>query len=783
MADKPSKPIAPSAQMTVMKPDDPSPAAPPPRAGKSLPIGSMLGKYKIQSILGSGGMGTVYAAEDSVIKRRVAIKVLPPDLARDKSLINRLLAEAQAAGNLNHANVVTIYDVGETGGSYYIVMELVAGGSVQDYLARKGSPGWRAATRLIAEAAKALAAAHETGLIHRDIKPSNLMLTNDGHVKVVDFGLAKVEAADSTLNTQPGSILGTPAFMSPEQCRGDKLDARTDIYSLGCTYYAMLTGKPPFEAATSMQVMFAHCSAPIPDPRDLNADTPEPCVEILTRALAKNPGDRYANARDMVNDLRAALAGAPTLMNASPIAALSEAASIQAPVMDYFAPPKNRPRNKIILAVTAGIFLFMLVVAGLFFFSASSSSTAMTGPVGIMSNQTTASRQIAPTGAPASSAVGETPTTEPDDPFFGFNPVTKPAVTGTNLLPDVPATPPGVALVGPSGKPPVVGPVHAPPATPAKPLDALITNSIDQRLVLIKPGKFTMGDEHLTDAPPHTVSLTHAIYLGSTEVSQGEYAKVMGKIEGPEGNHEELPASTVSWEQAADFCRRLTAMDSEKAAGRSYRLPTEAEWEYACRAGTKTKYAFGDTITNEQANFGKKIDLATLRKNDPSAGPNDRERPGQRIARGIIERNLPPEQPPGQPPQPPKDQNQPPAAGKSPPDGNGPPGGKEPPDRRLERAQHPLEKPDKFSPNAWGLYGMHGSVWEWCSDFYAADGYRTRGVSIDPTGPESGTTHVARGGAWNSPVNLCTSAYRNGKPDYSPHEPLFGFRVVCEVAP
>src|SRR5688572_30780733 len=323
------KPPPPSAQVTAVNPyasgaPGISHAPMPPRQHKAIPLGSMLGKYKVTAVVGRGGMGNVYAAEDPIIKRRVAIKMLPPEFAQDATLINRFLSEAQAAGRLNHPHVVTIYEVDKTAdNSYFIVMELVGGGSVQDYLARKGSPGWRAATRMCGEACKALMAAHEMGLVHRDIKPANLLLTPEGKIKVTDFGLAKLESTDATMHTQPGAILGTPAFMSPEQCRGDKLDHRTDIYSLGCTYYAMLTGKPPFEAPSSMQVMFAHCSAPIPDPREMNADVPDACVEILTKALAKDPHERYGTAKEMLADIRAALSGVTTAQ-ASPLEALAQ---------------------------------------------------------------------------------------------------------------------------------------------------------------------------------------------------------------------------------------------------------------------------------------------------------------------------------------------------------------------------------------------------------------------------------------------------------------------------
>ena len=332
----------------------------------------MVGKYKIDAVLGYGGMGSVYGARDPLIQRDVAIKILPPELVRDPSFpLERFLGEARAAGKLNHPNVVTIYEVIQLpdDGGYAIVMERVFGGSVQDYLKRQGPPGWRAASRLIGEACKALVAAHEKGLIHRDIKPANLLLTNDKHVKVADFGVAKVDGPDAVMNTQPGAILGTPAFMSPEQCRGDKIDPRSDIYSLGCTYYAMLTNKPPFEAASSMQVMFAHCSAPIPDPRTLDVEVPDAVVEILSKALAKDAGERYDTAKDLLADLRTALGGG-TISGADPLAGLSQLEAVPADHARTLPPIANsagRRSNRawIIAGAAAAVFILEVVAMGI----------------------------------------------------------------------------------------------------------------------------------------------------------------------------------------------------------------------------------------------------------------------------------------------------------------------------------------------------------------------------------------------------------------------------------
>lgn len=272
-------------------------------------LGSRLGKYRITAILGRGGMGVVYAAVDTVLRRPVALKLLSEAAAEDPAAWQRLLHEAQAAARLNHPNVVSIYDVDRIDDAHCIAMEFVRGGSVQEFLRRRGPLPWREATRIAVDICRGLAAAHSAGLIHRDIKPANVMRSADGCVKLADFGLAKL--ADRTAPSRVSSpLLGTPDYMSPEQCRCDELDERSDLYSVGATYFAMLTGRPPFPADSPVQKMFAHCSRAVPDVCELVPAIPPVCGEIVRKAMAKEPSERYASATEVATALEAVLDGA-----------------------------------------------------------------------------------------------------------------------------------------------------------------------------------------------------------------------------------------------------------------------------------------------------------------------------------------------------------------------------------------------------------------------------------------------------------------------------------------
>jgi serine/threonine protein kinase len=249
-------------------------------------------------------MGTVYRATDSRLGREVAIKVLTQPGASDKVLLERFFREAKAAASIDHPHLVTVHEIDEHDGNVFLVLEYVRGGSVGDLIRAKGRLDWHSATRLAIEACHALAACHARDIFHRDIKPTNLLLRDrDAYgLKLSDFGLAKWRAEATTL-TAPRDLLGTPDFMSPEQCRAEPVDARSDIYSLGATYYAMLTGRPPFQGDVPMQVMFAHCATPVPDPRKLAPDIPAGCQAIVRRAMAKEPRNRYASVSEMHRDL------------------------------------------------------------------------------------------------------------------------------------------------------------------------------------------------------------------------------------------------------------------------------------------------------------------------------------------------------------------------------------------------------------------------------------------------------------------------------------------------
>jgi serine/threonine protein kinase len=270
-------------------------------------LGRKLGKYKITEVLGAGGKGLVFRAHDMSIERDVAIKVLTGQMSTDENERSRFLSEAKSAGKFNHVNTVTIHEAACDESVLYLVMEIVSGGSAHDHLERSGAYSVPEATRMTIEACMGLAAAHQEGFIHRDINPANLLLTDDGTVKVSDFRLAKQTSHANAQNlTLVGQLIGTPHFMSPEQCEFDSVDARSDIYSLGATYFSLLTGRRPYEDRKSdVLVMLAHCDADPPDPRAINSDVPDACAQIIEQAMARQADERYQSMDEMRGDLEA----------------------------------------------------------------------------------------------------------------------------------------------------------------------------------------------------------------------------------------------------------------------------------------------------------------------------------------------------------------------------------------------------------------------------------------------------------------------------------------------
>lgn len=270
-----------------------------------LAPGTLLaGRYEIVGRIGAGGMSNVYKAKDQKLNRYVAIKVLKPEFSSDATFVKKFRVEAQSAAGLSHPNIVNVYDVGEENGIYYIVMELVQGITLKHYIERKGKLDIREVLNISVQIASGMGAAHTNRIIHRDIKPQNVIMSRDGKVKVTDFGIAK--AADSTTVTT--NAAGSVHYISPEQARGGYSDEKSDIYSLGITMYEMVTGKVPYDGENNVSVALQHIQGDMIPPREINPDIPRSVERIILKCTQKKPDLRYSSAKELIMDLRRALA-------------------------------------------------------------------------------------------------------------------------------------------------------------------------------------------------------------------------------------------------------------------------------------------------------------------------------------------------------------------------------------------------------------------------------------------------------------------------------------------
>lgn len=310
-------------------------------------IGRRLGRYEIHAELGRGGMARVYRAVDTLLQRPVALKVLAAQLSLDPEFIRRFEREATTAANLHHPAIVTIYDVGEQDGLYYIAMEYISGRSLHAVLEERTTLGLGYAVSLLDPVARALDYAHAQGAVHRDIKPHNILIARDGRVLLTDFGIAQTPDSDGERLTRTGIFMGTPEYISPEQAEARRVDGRSDLYGLGVVAYEVITGRVPFSGSTP-QLIVAHAQLPPPPPSSVLAHLPGELDEVLARALAKQPERRYPTGLALVDALRAVaerygtplatreqLAGLADAAGASPLPDLPQA--IPAP------PPRPRP--------------------------------------------------------------------------------------------------------------------------------------------------------------------------------------------------------------------------------------------------------------------------------------------------------------------------------------------------------------------------------------------------------------------------------------------------------
>lgn len=691
-----------------------------------------LAQYELLSVLGRGAMGTVYKALHTSLDKIVAVKVLAVGRLKDDQAIARFEREAKATARAEHAHIVRATDAGQYEGRYFLVMEYVDGLDLAQLLRNVGRLPAADACELVRQAALGLQYAHSKGMVHRDLKPSNLMLARneDGppHVNILDLGLALLgvdpQASAGRELTGDGQVMGTFAYMAPEQASDShEVDIRADIYSLGATLYRLLCGQTPLtdrpKDTPARRRMAVVTETPLSIARRRN-DLPKGLPAVVDRMLARNPDERYATPAAVVAALTPFCGGAD-------LAALLQHAGAAQPIP---RPGTLRPTT-----VQYG------------HKSSTDKPISAPGTQGVLRAAVAAVRYRLPSGQRRllwlfGGAIGLLAALvvvmmirhEPQDPTFELpHKVAVPHETSRSvddgLLTPVPA-----GQIPPLARAPFdAARAQAYQQAWARHLgcETEIGNSIGMRLRLIPPGEFLMGsfdDEPgftPDQGPRHRVRITRAFYLGMYEVTQGEYLQVMGSNPsyysvGGEGDKKAVgaftaqhPVNAVSWLHAVRFCDKLSQLEHlqpcysiEEAtvsliAGYGYRLPTEAEWEYACRAGSEGMYSFEDSAQLDDYAWHKAI------------------------CDGL----------------------------------------------------HPV---GEKLPNGFGLHDVHGSLLEWCDDWWAADYYANSPVD-DPPGPDAGESRALRGGSWRNghPPHLRCARRSRYAPDLS--YDYTGFRVARTV--
>jgi len=686
---------------------------------------SQIGPYRIVGQLGAGGMGQVYKALQPQLHRFVAIKVMSGRLLHDAAARRRFERELRAAGKVSHPNLVSAFDAGEEGDSLFLVMELVEGLSLAEIARRQQSLEIADACEIIRQAAQGVAEVHRHGLIHRDIKPGNLMLGHNGCVKVLDLGLAllfeRAGEDDCRDLTAAGQLMGTLDYMAPEQCIDcHHVDCRADLYGLGATLFRLLTGRVPHfdhPGTTAVGRLSAKLSAPIVPLRQLCPAAPAALERVLGRMLARSPEARPANAEEVIRELEPFCRGANLARLHSPV---NEAPSEDCQVNP--GPPADANLQSIPLAIAESPALAAAVSSAPWFHRPLARQLVLTVTVLIL--------LIAIFGVARKFV--ERPS---------LHSQANSDVAAAAIPPDRPAPKPAVA------------PFSADRARQlqqewADYLQVPIEweNNVGMKFCLIPAGEFLMGsspdevkelklqepDERHnrldSELPRHRVILTQPFYIAVHEVSQRVYQEVLGANPSQFSSRDSdalagidtaaFPIHSVSWDDAVEFCAKLNDREQLRPVGQrdaaalthsaetGYRLPTEAEWEFACRAGTTTKYWSGDSKEG--------LSRAAW------TGANSDGRPH--------------------------------AVG------------------------------EKMS-NPFGLFDMHGNIWEWVHDRYEPAYYAEYQdeAAVDPDGPVADSPiRVIRGGHFSGDATVSRSAFRSYHYSSARFDDI-GFRVVATV--
>ena len=677
--------------------------------------GRELGGYRVIEWIGSGNMAEVYKAMQPSVNRAVAIKIMSASLTGDAEFVKRFQQEAKVVARLEHPNILPVIDYGEEEQALYLVMRYLKGGTLHD-LIQAGPMPPQVVLRYLTEIGQAIDYAHGLDIVHRDIKPRNVLLDQDGNPFVADFGLAKITSAAGAI-THSGQIMGTPRYISPERALGRTVDGRSDLYSLGVILYEMLTGQVPYDADSTVGLVMQHIEAPIPSVTAANPQLPPAFDDILNRALAKDPADRYPTAAELSQAVARALnvplpsetllpqlPGAPNTRHRFAFLSRRRLRNQWRAAHERLLPGLNatraflrqKPRETLTVGGTLALTLVVFVLMAM-----------------------TSTKELIPATPTPSVALA----------------TSAPTLVATPRPTEVPAT-----QSSPSQLPPPL-----PSQTPASDTRKFWEQD-GMTLLYVPAGNFLLGAgendaEASEDEKPQLVVYLDAFWIDQTEVTvaqfqdfvtatnyqtdaergccAGKHAKPGGNVfapwayfvksaywKSPEGMVEpealpRRPVVQVSWNDAVAYC---------KWVGR--RLPTEAEWDKAARGTEGLIYPWGNAFDGSQVNFCDKNCAANWH------------------------------------------------------------------DRTVDDGFERSGNVGEFSKGAsgYGLFDMSGNVWEWVNDFYDFRGYY-RYPTENPTGPATGEMHVMRGGSWLNPADRVRASAREADSPDSRNDAV-GFRCA-----